>query len=151
MHELNDKFGTKHKHVSKMLEGISRGLKEIISLTGEEIRCVYDNGHKVFVFSWIKDVEAIESKCIIPYSRVGEFIDWVIIHSKTKIKDLDKYSAKIKQMILDNTLDDLESLYRGMLLYKYGYTSDEIDMLKTISGKYKDFSRKKEQKSLFGD
>ena len=31
------------------------------------------------------------------------------------------------------------------------YTSDEIDMLKTITGKYQDFSRTKEQKTLFGD
>lgn len=151
INELNDKFGTKHKHASKMLEGIGRGLKEIISLTGEEIRCLYDNSHKVFVFSWIKDIEVIESKCIIPYSRVGEFVEWVIIHTKSKIEDSEKYSMKIKQMTLDNTLDDLESLYRGMLLYKYGYSSDEIDMLKTVSGKYQDFSRKKEQQTLFGD
>ena len=149
MNELNDKFGTKHKHASKMLEGINRGLKEITSLVGENIYCFYDKSYRQFVFSWAKDVQVIESKCIVPYSRIDELVEWVISHTKVKIDDVVKYSKKIKQMILDNTLDELESTYRGLMMYKFGYSSEEINGYKSEFGKYKDFTRNKEQSSLF--
>ncbi len=140
--ELNDKFGTKHKHASKLLEGIDRGLKEIYLLTGEKIFCDYDRSIKKFTFSWSKDVEKIESKCIVPNKRMEEFIDWVIQHTKIKIENLKMYKSKIKYLVLNNTLDDCESLYRGMMIHKYGYSSSEIDLFKKANGKYKDFLKK---------
>ena len=149
INELNDKFGTKHKHASKLLEGIDRGLKEIYSLTGEKIFCDYDRSLKKFTFTWSKDTEKIESKCIIPHARLDEFVDWVIQHTKTKIENMKTYKSKIKHLIVNNTLDDCESLYRGMMIHKYGYLSEEVDSYKKTNGKYKNFPRKKEQSSLF--
>jgi len=147
--ELNDKFGTKHKHPSKLLEGINRGLSEIYTLTGEKIFCNYDRLNKKFTFSWSKDVERIESKCIVPNRRLEEFVNWIIEHSKSKIENLKTYKSKIKYLILNDTLDDCESLYRGMMIHKYGYTSEEVDKFKKQNGKYKDFTVKKNKNSLF--
>jgi len=147
--ELNDKFGTKHKHASKMLEGMNRGIKEILSLTGEEIFCTYDRVHKKFTFAWSKDLKKIETKCRIPNARVEEFVEWIISHTKQKINNMKFYKIKVKKLILDNEYEDLESLYRGMMIHKYGYSSNEVDEYKSDSGKYKDFSRKKEQNTLF--
>lgn len=147
--ELNDKFGTKHKHASKMLEGMNRGIHEILSLTGEEIYCTYDRVHKNFTFSWAKDLKKIETKCRIPNSRVDEFVEWIVSHSKQKINNMKYYKIKVKKLILEDEYEDLESLYRGMMIHKYGYSSVEVDGYKSESGKYKDFSRKKEQSTLF--
>ncbi len=149
MSDLNDKFGTKHKHASKMLEGMNRGLKEILALTGDQIYCEYDRVHAKFTFSWAKNLSKIESKCKIPNSRVEEFMDWVISHSKQKIQNEKYYRIKIKKLILENEFDELESLYRGMMIHKYGYSSVEVDEFKSENGKYKEFYRKKEQSSLF--
>lgn len=147
--ELNDKFGTKHQHASKMLEGINRGLKEIVSLVGEEIYCSYERTQKQFVFSWAKNSLKIESKCKVPTTRVDEFIEWVILHTKAKIDNMDMYKQKVKKLLLNDEFEDWESRYRGMMNLKYGYTSEEIDSFKSQSGKYKDFYRKKEQNPLF--
>ncbi len=147
--ELNDKFGTKHKHASKMLEGMNRGIKEILSLTGEEIFCSYDRVHKNFTFSWAKDLKKIETKCRIPNSRVDEFVEWVVEHTKQKINNMKYYKIKVKKLILEDEYEEMESLYRGMMIHKYGYSTTEVDGYKSESGKYKDFSRKKEQITLF--
>ncbi len=149
IHELNDKFGTKHKHASKMLEGIDRGLKEITTLTEEIISCNYDRVNKKFMFSWSKDMQKIESKCIIPYPRIDEFVEWVIAHTQKKIDNLSHYKVKIKNLIIENEFDEVESLYRGMMIHRYSYSSEEVNEYKLSNGKYKDFSRKKEQTPLF--
>jgi hypothetical protein len=146
IHELNDKFGTKHKHASKLLEGIDRGLSEIEKLTGEHISCFYDKTHKSFVFGWTKHIEkAIESKCKVPFNRLDELVTWIISHSKQEIKNMEKYKGKIKKLILEDEYQDLEATYRGLMIFKYGYTSSEVDEYKLENGKYKDFSRQKEQ------
>jgi len=49
---LNKIFDTKHKHVSKMMEGINRGLSEIEKITGIQIHCFYKKREKLFNFSW---------------------------------------------------------------------------------------------------
>ncbi|MDD2358311.1 MAG: RepB family plasmid replication initiator protein [Thiovulaceae bacterium] len=149
MNELNAKFGTNHKHASKLLEGIHRGLKEINIITAEEIYCIFDKAHRQFIFSWAKDLEKVESKCMIPSARIDEFIDWLILHSKNKINDSELYKRKLKNLIINNELEEWEESYRGMLIYKYGYSSNEIDDFKTVMGKYKDFYKTKEQSSLF--
>lgn len=147
--ELNDKFGTKHKHASKMMEGMNRGIQEILSLTGEEIFCTYDRVHKNFTFAWTKNLKKIETKCRIPNARVDEFVEWIVSHSKQKINNMKYYKIKVKKLILEDEYEDLESLYRGMMIHKYGYSSVEVDSYKSESGKYKDFPRKKEQNTLF--
>jgi len=147
--ELNDKFGTKHKHPSKMLEGINRGIKEIYTLTGNKISCNYEKIYKEFVFYWSKNIIEIKSQCKVPLERIDEFIDWIIEHSSSKIDNIDSYRRKIKYLIINNELKDLETSYRGMMIYKYGYTSEEVDTYKSDDGRYKNFFRKKEQNSLF--
>jgi len=149
LHELNDKFGTSHKHVSKMQEGINRGLKEIYNLLGEEIFCYYDKINKKFIFSWEKAAIKVEQKCNITIKRVDELVEWIIAHTQHEIKNIKSYSMKLKKLILSNELKDWESSYRGMLQYKYAYSFDEINEFLTDSGTYKDFPRNKEQKTLF--
>lgn len=147
--ELNDKFGTNHKHASKMLEGINRGLKEIYSLVGEEILCSYEKAQKQFVFTWTKHLTKVESKCKIPAVRLDEFTDWIVEHSKIKIENISVYKKKLKKLLLENEYEEWESKYRGMMMYKYNYSAEEINEFRTESGKYKNFYRKKEQSSLF--
>jgi hypothetical protein len=142
--ELNDKFGTKHKHVSKMQEGINRGLKEIYSLLGEQIFCFYEKMERKFIFSWEKTAIKVEQKCKIPLNRVDELVNWIVTHKKQEIKNVKNYSAKVKKLILSNEFEDWESSYRGMLQYKYAYTLEEMDEFLTDMGIYKDFSRTKE-------
>ncbi|RLA57835.1 MAG: hypothetical protein DRQ78_12965 [Epsilonproteobacteria bacterium] len=149
MTELNEKFGTKHKYVSKMLEGITRGTKEIEDLTGEQIFCYYEKSIKKFVFSWAKVLKKAEPLCKIPTARVDELVEWIILHINYKIENLLKYKRKIKNLILSNDFDELEEKYRGMLMYKYGYSLDEINGLKLKDGKYKNFSKNEIQKGLF--
>lgn len=140
--ELNAKFGTKHSHASKMLEGVNRGLNEIYSLTAETIFCEYSKPEKIFIFSWTKDIKVIEPKCFIPKERIDEFVEWVMTHTKRTIENKDTYRHKIKRLLLDGKLDDWESMYRGMMIHKYGYTSPEVDEHKSQSGKYKNFDKK---------
>jgi len=143
INELNKKFGTNHKHKSKMFEGIKRGINEILKLTGEEVYCDYVVEDKKFMFYWMKNSEKIGSKCIIPNARINETIDWIILHTKKEIKNIKSYKAKIKALIKNNTFEDLESLYRGMMINKYDFTSEEINLYKLNNGKYKNFKEKK--------
>lgn len=147
--DMNDKFGTTHQHASKMMEGIGRGLKEIQQVTGTEIFCFYEKVSKKFIFSWEKINGEIEHKSSVPTARIDELIDWIIEHSKQTVANKKKYASKLKEMFLKNELNDWESSYRGMLLYKYTFSSDEIDAMKMEDGRYKDFSLKVAQKRLF--
>jgi len=147
--ELNEKFGTKHKYASKMLEGIERGIQEIEDLTGEQIFYYYEKPIKKFVFSWAKVLKKVESKCILPSTRIDEVIDWIIEHIPYTINDRVKYKSKLKNLILQNEYDELEETYRGMLIHKYGYSSKEIDKFKTSSNKYIDFNKNEIQRGLF--
>ncbi len=54
-------------------------------------------------------------------------------------------------MFLKNELNEWESSYRGMLMYKYAFSSEEIDAMKMEDGRYKDFSLKVAQKRLFDE
>lgn len=147
--DMNDKFGTTHQHASKMMEGIGRGLKEIQQVTGTEIFCFYEKISKKFIFSWGKISGELEHKSPIPTSRIEELVDWVIEHSKQTVNNKKKYASKLKEMLLKNELSDWESSYRGMLLYKYTFSSDEVDTMRMEDGRYKDFSLKIAQKRLF--
>jgi hypothetical protein len=145
MEELNDKFGTNHKFVSKMQRSIDRGITEIFKLTGEEIFCYYEKSIKKFVFSWARPILSTPGVCKIPQTRVDEVVDWILDHTKYPIENVETYSKKIKNMILIDEYDDLESKYRGMLMFKYGYSIEEIDRMKMYDGKYKNFRKKEIQ------
>ena len=130
IYELNEKFGTTHKHASKLMEGINRGIAEILKLTNEEIVCFYDKAKKEFVFSWEKRVKKIEYHSIVPANRAEELIDWILLHASQTINDVPRYRTKLKHLILTNRYQELESTYRGLLSQKYGLTRDQIDALK---------------------
>ena len=55
--ELNKKFGTTHKFISKMLEGIERGLKEIENITSVKITVNWIENIKEFRFVWEREKE----------------------------------------------------------------------------------------------
>lgn len=137
--ELNEKFGTQHKHASKIMEGINRGIIEIVKLTGEEIVCFYNKIEKKFVFSWEKRVEKIEYKSMIPAERIDELIEWIIDHAKQKIQNRQRYKLKLKHLILSNDYEELESTYRGMLSQKYHFHTEQINEFKMENGRYKNF------------
>lgn len=149
LEEMNDKFGTTHKHASKMMEGINRGLQEIKSLLGTDIFCMYNKIEKYFVFSWEKNSQKVIYLCKIPAERIDELVDWIIEHINTEINNVPTYKAKIKKLILSEEYTEWEERYRGMMMFKYGYSSEDIDNFKNELGFYKNFSRNKEQKSLF--
>jgi hypothetical protein len=139
INELNDKFGTSHKHASKISEGIVRGINEIKKLTGDEIFFFYDKTHKKFVFSWEKDPDKLIINSCIPKKRITEFVEWLVHHNIEKINNVDAYKKKIKALIKKNELGDLEKNYRGMLMHKYNLSIEAINNLKTKEGFYKDF------------
>lgn len=58
---LNKIFDTSHKHASKMMEGINRGLNEIEKITGIKIHCFYKKQEKLFNFSWEQKPRYIRS------------------------------------------------------------------------------------------
>jgi len=140
--ELNKKFGTEYKTPSGLLRGIKRGLKEIEKITGEKIECFYDKKEKFFVFFWQKKPEY--PKLRIPYNRVDELIDWYLQHRQDEIspKNLKKYREQLRQAILEDEFEGLDTIYRGMLAFKYNILdADKYYDAKT--GKYRDFVEKK--------
>lgn len=147
--DMNDKFGTTHKHASKVMEGINRGLLEIKNLLDIDIYCFYNKIEKYFSFSWEKNPQQIIYSCKIPIERIDELADWIIQHTTTEINNLLTYKAKIKKLILSNEYTEWEEKYRGMMMFKYGYSSQDIDIYKNESGSYRNFSRNKEQNTLF--
>lgn len=142
MDDLNEKFGTNHKHPSQMLRGIGRGMSEIEKELGILISCFYHKPQKQFVFSWDKSSPKKTSLCIIPYSRVPELTDWIIAHTKYKIDNLYAYKSKISGLLREGKYAEAESMYRGMLQHKYGFTKEAIDQMQNLSdGKYQNFSK----------
>jgi len=138
LEELNKKFGTSYKTPSGLLRGIKRGLKEIEKITGEKIECFYDKEEKFFVFFWKKTPNY--PKLRIPYKRVDELIEWYLSHRKEAIKpkNIEKYRNELKKAILEDKFDGLDTLYRGMLAFKYNIFNAE-KYYDPISKKYKDF------------
>lgn len=50
-------------------------------------------------------------------------IEWIIDHANQPINDHKKYAAKHKKF-QKNELEDWEASYRGMLLYKYAFSTE---------------------------
>ncbi len=144
--ELNKKFGTDYKTPSGLLRGIKRGLNEIEKITGEKIECFYDKKEKFFVFFWQKKPEY--PKLRIPYKRVDELVEWYMKHREDELSmvNIKKYKNQLRQAILEDEFEGLDTLYRGMLAFKYNILNPET-YYDSKSGKYRDFEEKK--KSLF--
>jgi len=134
---LNLIFGTNYKAPSDMKRGIDRGINEIEKITGEIISCFYNRAEKKFIFGWHQKDKY--PKLRIPYERIDEFIEWYLIHHKElKINSILKYKSGLKRKILEDDFNDLDTLYRGMLQWKYDLKpSDYFD---DKSGKYRNFS-----------
>jgi len=144
--ELNSMFGTNYKHPSKLLNmnltnvktvaPVNRGINEIEKITGELISCFYNKLEKKFIFGWHQKEKY--PKLRIPYERIDEFIEWYLIHHKElKINSILKYKSGLKKKILEDRFDDLDTLYKGMLKWKYDLNpSDFFDI---ESGRYRNF------------
>lgn len=141
--ELNEKFGTNYTQPSKLMAGINRGKKEIEKITGNKIDCSFSKIDKKFIFSWKKieknNVAENTDSCPIPLSRVDEFADWVIEHTESEIKSVEQYKNKICSLIKKNKFSDWESSYRGMMIHKYHFTTEDVDEYKQSDGTYRNF------------
>ena len=74
----------------------------------------------------------------IPFKRINELIEWYLKHqTNLKIKSILKYKAGLKNKIIEDKFDDLDTYYRGMLQIKYNLSPD--DFFDKKSGRYKDF------------
>ena len=135
MDDLNKIFDTSFKHPSKMIEGLNRGLKEIDKVTGELVTCFYHKGKKEFVFSWYQQDKY--PKLRIPEKRIDELIDWYLAHNegKLEIKSITRYKQSLRKKIINDEFKELDSLYRGMMKYKYYLEYD----IYYINDKYVDF------------
>jgi len=135
MDDLNKVFDTSFKHPSKILEGLNRGLKEIDKITGELVTCFYHKGKKEFIFSWYQEDKY--PKLRIPEKRIDELIDWYLAHNegKLKIKSIARYKQSLRKKIIDDEFKELDSLYRGMMKYKYYLEYD----IYYVNDKYVDF------------
>ena len=144
MNDLNKVFDTSFKHPSKMLEGLNRGLKEIDKVTGELVTCFYHKGNKEFVFSWHQQDK--HPKLRIPLKRIDEFIQWYLAHNegKLEIKSITRYKQSLRKKIINDEFKELDSLYRGMMKYKYYLEYD----IYYINDKYIDF-KNPPMKTLF--
>jgi len=55
LEQLNHKFATSHKHTSKMLEGVNRGLQEVKKITAKDITVHHIKQEKKFYFYWERE------------------------------------------------------------------------------------------------
>lgn len=142
MDELNMIFGTEYTHPSTMMRGLKRGLDEIEKVTGELVTCFYNKPLKSFVFSWHQKPR--HPKLRVPFRRIDELIDWYLNHNtdNLKIKSMPRYKQSLKTKIINDDFKELDKYWRGLLVYKYGFTLEQIDKDFIEDGKYKDFKRK---------
>lgn len=94
--ELNSKFGTTHKFISKMLEGINRGLKEVEAITGTEITVKWQKNFDKFGFFWKREKETqrfmTDELAFIKYIRTQYFNEYLLEIENYRTK---KYTGKI--------------------------------------------------------
>ena len=137
--ELNDKFGTEYRYVSKMSVAIERGIKEIEKITGVKIHYFYEKSIKKFVFSWGKEVQ---KTVVIPKDRIDELVDWIIDKNYDKLENPSAYEAVIRRLIGEGGFVGLEKYYRSMLIDKYNLNSEQVEKMKRKDGTYMDFKIK---------
>ncbi len=143
LNELNNIFGTNFKHVSDMMKGINRGLKEIEKNTFVLMTCFYDKRQKAFVFGWKQHDQYPNLR--IPFSRIDEFIEWYISKNSPVIKNEAKYKASLRDKVINDEFGDLDTIWRGMLQWKYGLTHEQIRSIEYYNrktNKFKNFTRK---------
>ena len=133
--ELNKIFGTTYKAPSDIKRGIDRGVKEIEKITQEFINSFYNKAEKKFIFSWHQKEKY--PKLRIPFKRIDEFIEWYLSKNELKINSILKYKSGLKKKIIEDNFNDLDTLYRGMLQWKYNLKPD--DYFDKDSGKYENF------------
>jgi hypothetical protein len=94
--ELNKKFGTTHKFISKMLEGIERGLKEIENITSVKITVNWIENIKEFRFVWEREKETerfmTDELAFIKYIRTQYFNEFLLEIENYRTK---KFTGKI--------------------------------------------------------
>jgi len=55
---------------------------------------------------------------------------------------MPRYKQSLKTKIINDDFEELDKYWRGLLVYKYGFTLEQIDKDFIEDGKYKDFKRK---------
>ncbi len=116
LEDLNGKFGTTHKFISKMLEGIERGLKEIDDITGIKIAVKWQKDFNKFGFFWKREKETqrylTDELAFIKYIRTQYFNEFLLEIENYKTK---KYTGKVALKCTEEgyLLDMLEGVKFG--------------------------------------
>lgn len=135
--QLNIMFGSSYKTKSELKRGIDRGLSEIKKITEEHITCFFDHKKNKFVFGWYQ--KSKHPKLRIPYTRISELIDWYIQKNQNiRIQSIPRYKQSLKDKIIDDAFLELDSYYRGLMIYKYNLEPNAY----IVDGKYIDFKAK---------
>lgn len=142
LEELNGLFDTQCTFPSEMMRLINRGTTEITRKLHEKVECTYRSDSQRFDFYWNIDTKLAHENCKIPKKRIKELSEWIASHTKKKIENKEHYIAKLKKLIENGEIEEWEDYYRGMLSNKYKFTKNEIDMMKTSMGFYRDFNNK---------
>lgn len=144
--ELNDMFGTDYKYVSDMTRKLNAGYKDIQDTIKIEYFYTYDDVERVFIFTWEKEVKKLTNDiCMFPKTRLKELAEWIYEHyeAKTgnKVDDKGKFITTCIKKLKENSWQDAEKSYCGMLQHKYGLLPEMYFDIETK--KYIDFKDKK--------
>lgn len=145
--ELNDMFGTNYKYVSDMNRKLEAGYKDIQETSlRQEYFWVYDDIEKVFIFSWEKEVKKLtQDICMFPKTRLKELAEWIHDHYEAKtgntVEDKGKFITTCIKKLKDNSWQDAEKSYCGMLQHRYGVLAEMYYDSETK--KYIDFKDKR--------
>ena len=94
--ELNSKFGTKFIHISKMMEGVNRGLIEVEKITGTKITVEWQKNFDKLGFFWKREKETqrfmTDELAFIKYIRTQYFNEFLLEIENYRTK---KYAGKI--------------------------------------------------------
>ncbi len=94
--ELNSKFGTKFIHISKMMEGVNRGLIEVEKITGTKITVEWQKNFDKLGFFWKREKETqrfmTDELAFIKYIRTQYFNEFLLEIENYRTK---KYTGKI--------------------------------------------------------
>lgn len=142
--ELNDMFGTNYKYKSDIQRKLDAAYKDIQDTLKIEYFYFYDEIDKHFIFSWQKEITA-SSTCMFPKTRLKELAEWIYEHYEKKtgnvIEDKGKFITTVIKRLKDNTWNDAESSYKGMLQHKYSLIPEMYYDVETK--KYIDFKEQK--------
>ena len=145
MEELNQTFDVHYKQPSELMRGIKRGLNEISKIAKEEVTCFYNKHEQKFVFGWEQLSKYPDLR--IPFNRIDELIEWYLNHNRNKLKihSIEKYKQSLKNKILADAFEDLDTWYRGLMQHKYKLNYQDYYEY----GKYNDFKIIAKKDTLF--